>query len=64
MELGTRDALLTALTAAVLLAGTALVLVQDAAATVVGILLIAAGSVVFIVDAKDLVVRTDENAGE
>ena len=64
MELGTRDALLTVLTVAAMLAGTALVLLPGSTETVVGILLIVAGSLVFVVDAKDLIVKTDENARE
>ncbi|NHN58616.1 MULTISPECIES: hypothetical protein [Halorussus] len=61
---GTRDALLTALTAAALLAGTVLVVLPDSTATVVGILLSVVGSLVFTVDAKDLVVKTVESVRE
>ena len=64
MELGTRDTLLTVASALMMLAGIGLVLVQNASMTVVGIVLITASALVFIVDAKDLLVKTDGNAGE
>lgn len=62
MDIGLRDTLLTLGTAALLLAGVLLVLFADPALTVVGIVLIALSGIVFVVDAKDLVVKTDENA--
>jgi multisubunit Na+/H+ antiporter MnhC subunit len=65
MELGTRDALLTVVSSVLFLAGIALVLlIRDSIATVVGILLIGAGTIIFLVDAKDLIVKTDQNAAD
>ena len=64
MELGTRDTLLTVASAVLMLAGIGLVLVQNATMTIVGIVLIVASTLVFVVDAKDLLVKTDRNAGE
>lgn len=64
MELGTRDTLLTVGTAAMLLGGIALIFVQNATLTTVGIVLVVLSAIAFIVDVKDLVVKTDRNARE
>jgi ABC-type bacteriocin/lantibiotic exporter with double-glycine peptidase domain len=61
MELGTRDTLLTVL----MLVGIAMVLlVRDSVVTMVGIVLVTLSAIVFIVDAKDLILKTDQGAGE
>lgn len=65
MELGARDALLTVGTAVLMLVGIAMVLfLRDSVMTTVGIVLVTLSAIVFIVDAKDLLVKTDQNAGE
>ena len=65
MELGARDTLLTVGTAVLMLAGIALILfVRDSVVTMVGIALVTLSAIVFIVDAKDLIIKTDQNAGE
>lgn len=64
MELGTRDTLLTVGTSVMLLAGIALVLFGGATLATVGIMLVVLSAIVFIVDAKDLIVKTDQNARE
>jgi ABC-type bacteriocin/lantibiotic exporter with double-glycine peptidase domain len=64
MELGTRDTLLTVGSAIMLLVGIALIFVQSPTLTTVGIVLIVLSAIVFIVDAKDLLVKTDQNARE
>lgn len=61
VEFGTGDALLTAVATAKFLVGIALVLLGDATITTVGIVLVTLSAVVFLVDAKDLLVRTDRN---
>jgi Co/Zn/Cd efflux system component len=63
MKLGLRDTLLTVGTVAALLTGIALVLlVRDSVMTIVGILLVTLSAIAFVVDAKDLLVETDQNA--
>jgi ABC-type bacteriocin/lantibiotic exporter with double-glycine peptidase domain len=63
MELGTRDTLLTVATSVLMLAGIAMVLfLRDSVMTMVGIVLVTLAAIVFIVDAKDLIVKTDQNA--
>ncbi|WP_137284877.1 hypothetical protein [Halorussus salinisoli] len=62
MKLGTRDTLLTAGTTVLLLVGVALILFADAMLTTVGIVLVIASAIVFLVDVKDLVVETDDRA--
>ena len=62
MEIGSRDTLLTLLTGAMLLVGIGLVLLADYFLTVVGIVLIVLSAIIFIVDAKDLIVKTDQHA--
>jgi ABC-type bacteriocin/lantibiotic exporter with double-glycine peptidase domain len=64
MELGTRDTLLTVGSAIMLLVGIALIFVQSPTLTTVGIVLIVLSAIVFIVDAKDLLVKTDQNTRE
>lgn len=64
MKLGARDTLLTIVSAVLMLTGIALVLVQDSTVTIIGIVLITASALVFIVDAKDLLVKTDRNTRE
>lgn len=64
MDLDTRDALLTVGTSAFLLLGVVLVLTQGATWTAVGIVMIVASTVVFIVDAKDLLVRRGRDPRE
>lgn len=62
MAIWGRDAWLTLATTVTLLVGVGLVVFGDAAVTVVGILLIIGSAIVFLVDAKDLLVKTDEKA--
>ena len=65
MELGTRDTLLTVVSSVLMLAGIAMVLlVRDSAVTMIGIVLVTLSAIVFIVDAKDLLVKTDQNASD
>lgn len=65
MELGGRDTLLTIGTAVLWVAGIALVIFGDFLLTVTGIVAITVSSLVLLVDAKDLLVREDEqHAGE
>lgn len=64
MDLGFQVTLLTLVSGLLLLGGAALVLFGDTLLTVVGILLITLSAVVFIVDAKDLLVKTDEQSPE
>ena len=64
MNLGGRDTLLTLVTAAMLFAGILLIIFGDYILAVAGILLITLSAIIFIVDAKDLLVKTDEHTPE
>lgn len=64
MKLGARDTLLTLGTAGAMLVGVVLILAADAMLTMVGIMLVVLSAIVFVVDAKDVLVKTDRNAGE
>ena len=55
-----RDVWLTVGTTVMLLVGIALIVFGDATLAVVGILLIIGSAIVFLVDVKDLITRTDE----
>ncbi|MFC4553305.1 MULTISPECIES: hypothetical protein [Halorussus] len=57
-----RDAWLTLATTVTLLVGVGLVVFGNATLTVLGILLIIGSAIVFLVDVKDLLVKTDEKA--
>lgn len=59
MNLGSLVTLYTLVSGVLLLAGAALVLFGDATLAVVGIVLIVLSAIVFLVDAKDLLVKTD-----
>lgn len=60
----TRMVLLTLGTVTMLVLGVALVLQQSAAFTTVGILLVIASAIVFLVDVKDFLLVTDQKAGK
>lgn len=64
MDIESRDALLTLAMGVLWLVGIALIVFGDLLAAVTGIVLITLSSIVFLVDAKDFLVRTDEHAGE
>lgn len=64
MDVGARTILLTLGSAVALLVGIALVLLGDATLATVGILLVIASAIAFLVDAKDFVVMTDKGARE
>lgn len=64
MDLESRDALLTLAMGVLWLVGIALIVFGDLLAAVTGIVLITLSTIVFLVDAKDFLVRTDEHAGE
>lgn len=64
MKIGARISLLTVGTVASVLVGVALVLSQDAAVTTVGIVLVIASAIVFLVDVADLLLITDRRAGK
>ena len=55
--------MLTIGTTVLMLAGIAMVLLlRDSVMTMIGIVLVTLSAIVFIVDAKDLLVKTDQNA--
>ena len=60
MNIGSRDVALTAVTSAAMLAGIVLILTTGPTLTAVGIVLVVVSAVVFIVDTKDLLVRSEE----
>lgn len=64
MELGLRDSLLTVASALAFLVGIGFVLSNSTTLTAIGIVLIVVSSIVFIVDLKDLVLKTDEHTDE
>lgn len=64
MDLGSRVTLYTLVSGLLLVGGAVLILLDDSLLSVVGIVLITLSAVVFIVDAKDLLVKTDEHAQE
>lgn len=59
-----RGALLAVVSAAMLVGGVYLVFRQDAALTVVGILLVIASAIVFLVDTNDLLVLAERKSKE
>lgn len=64
MNLGTRTALLTAGTAVALLLGIALVLLGDARLATVGIVLVIASAIAFLVDLGDALGETGDRVRE
>lgn len=62
MELGTRDTLLTLGSGLMFVGGIALIAFGDFLLATVGIVLITMSAIVFLVDAKDLLVKTDRNS--
>lgn len=64
MDLGSRVTLFTVVSGLLLLVGSVLILLDDRLLDVIGIVLVTLSGVVFIVDAKDLLVKTDETERE
>lgn len=60
MDLGFRVTLFTVVSGLLLLVGSLLILLDGPTMDVLGLLLVTLSGVVFIVDAKDLLVRVDE----
>jgi len=64
MNLGTRTALLTAATAVALLLGVALVLLGDPRLATVGIVLVIASAIAFLVDLGSALAETEDHVRE
>ena len=60
MNIGSRDVVLTAATTAAMLVGITLILTAGPTLTAVGIALVVVSAIVFVVDAKDILVQSEE----